>query len=196
MNDPIDPATTALLLMDFQPGIVGRLPDPEPLLDATTDALRTARSAGLNVGYVRVAFEEGDWAGVPAHSSFAAYGADEQARARMDAGQPATQVHERLAPRPEDIVVRKTRVGPFTTTDLEAQLRARGVRTLVLAGISTSGVVLSTVRQGADMDFRLLVLADACADPDAEVHDVLMRKVLPRQAEVLTTAELAERLGS
>jgi len=59
----------------------------------------------------------------------------------------------------------------------------------VLTGLSTSGVVLSTVREAADKDFRLTVLSDGCGDMDNEVHTVLLTKVFPRQAEVLTTAE-------
>ena len=58
---------------------------------------------------------------------------------------PATAIHDSLAPQPGDIVVRKTRVGAMSTTDLDRQLRDRGIDTLVLAGISTSGVVLSTL---------------------------------------------------
>jgi nicotinamidase-related amidase len=64
-------------------------------------------------------------------------------------------------------------------------LRAGGIDTLVLAGIATSGVVLSTLRQAADMDFRLAVLKDACTDMDPGVHAMLMDKVYPRQAEVM-----------
>jgi nicotinamidase-related amidase len=85
-------------------------------------------------------------------------------------------------------------VGAFSTTDLDQQLRARGITTLILAGISTSGVVLSTIRDGADRDYRIFVLADATADFDAEVHDVLMTKIFPRQADVITVAELGEML--
>ena len=65
-----------------------------------------------------------------------------------------------------------------------------GVDTLILAGISTSGVVLSTVRDGADRDYALYVLSDATADRDATVHACLMEKVFPRQAEVISVAEL------
>ena len=75
-------------------------------------------------------------------------------------------MHDRVAPRTGDIVVRKVRVGAFSTTDLDAQLRERGVDTLILAGISTSGVVLSTVRDASDRDYRVVVLADATADPE------------------------------
>ena len=68
-------------------------------------------------------------------------------------------------------------------------LRGAEADTLVLAGISTSGVVLSTLRQAADLDYRLTVLADACADTDPEVHRVLTEKVFPRQALVTTADE-------
>jgi nicotinamidase-related amidase len=68
-------------------------------------------------------------------------------------------------------------------------LRAADADTLILAGIATSGVVLSTLRQASDLDYRLTVLADACADADPEVHRVLTEKVFPRQALVTTTEE-------
>jgi nicotinamidase-related amidase len=112
---------------------------------------------------------------------------------RADA--PETQIHERLAPRDGDIVVRKRRVGSFSTTDLHEQLQARGVETIVLAGISTSGVVLSTVRDGADRDYRIVVLSDASTDFDPEVHEFLTTRVFPRQALVMIADELTARLG-
>src|SRR5260370_22115041 len=59
---------------------------------------------------------------------------------------------------------------PFVGTDLETLLRANGIDTLVLAGVHTSGVVLSAVRHAGDLDYRLVVVRDCCADPDAEVH--------------------------
>jgi nicotinamidase-related amidase len=74
-------------------------------------------------------------------------------------------------------------------------LRGLEVRDLVLAGIATSGVVLSTLRQAADLDFGLTVLSDACADGDPEVHRVLLEKVFPRQADVVTTPEWTASLG-
>jgi nicotinamidase-related amidase len=105
-----------------------------------------------------------------------------------------TQIHADVAPEEGDIVVRKNRVGPFGSTDLDEQLQARGIDTLVLAGISTSGVVLSTVRDAHDRDYRLIVLADLCADRDAEVHRVLTGKVFPGQADVIDAAELHDLL--
>ena len=58
----------------------------------------------------------------------------------------------------------------------------------------TSGVVLSTLRQAADLDYRLTVLTDACYDPDPEIHRVLTEKVFPRQADVITIDEWAKTL--
>ena len=59
----------------------------------------------------------------------------------------------------------------------------------MLAGIATSGVVLSTLRQAADLDYRLTVLADGCLDADPDVHRMLVEKVFPRQAEVVSVAD-------
>ena len=85
----------------------------------------------------------------------------------------------------------KRRVSGFTGSDLDVVLRALGAGTLVLTGIATSGVVLSTLRQAADLDYQLVVLADACLDADPEVHRVLTEKVFARQAEVSTVAQWA-----
>lgn len=63
-----------------------------------------------------------------------------------------------------------------------------------LAGIATSGVVLSTLRQAADLDYRLTVLADGCLDADPEVHQILLQKVFTRQAEVTSIADWAASL--
>ena len=79
----------------------------------------------------------------------------------------------------------------FTGSDLQVVLRSIGAGTLVLTGIATSGVVLSTLRQAADLDYRLVVLSDGCLDADPEVHRVLTEKVFPRQAAVRTVAEWA-----
>ena len=108
---------------------------------------------------------------------------------------PETEIHPAVTPQSGDIVVTKSRVGPFSTTDLDAILKAKGIETLVLMGIRTSGVVLSTVRWAADVDYRLIVLSDCCADPDEEVQRVLMEKVLPRQVTVVTSQEFLQALG-
>jgi nicotinamidase-related amidase len=185
----IDPRRTALLVMDYQAGILDRLDDAEPLLSCAADAIALVRDRGGQIGYVRVAFDDTDYDTVPAHSRFASIGPE------MHSDSPATAIHDRVAPEPGDITVRKTRVGAFSTTDLDQQLRDRGVTTLVLAGISTSGVVLSTVRDAADRDYQVFVLADGCADPAPGVHEFLTEQIFPRQAQVITSAELKDVLG-
>ena len=162
----IDPTRTALLVMDYQNGIVAMAGEAgaESALAHTIEAADLLRTAGGRIGYVRVAFTDEDIAAIPASSQFAAMVTPER-RDYLHVDSPATAIDERIAPQEGDIVVRKTRVGAFSTTDLHEQLRAANVDTLVLAGLSTSGVVLSTVRDGADRDYRIFLLADACADP-------------------------------
>jgi nicotinamidase-related amidase len=189
---PIDPNRAVLLIMDYQNGIVSRVADADELVARARDAIAAARGLGVQVGYVRVGFADADLAAIPeTNKSFSAIAGGRQ----MHADDPATAVHDAVAPEPGDVVVRKTRVGAFSTTDLDQQLRDRGVDTLILAGISTSGVVLSTVRDGADRDYRVYVLEDATADFDPEVHDVLMQKVFPRQAHVISIADLSTLLS-
>jgi nicotinamidase-related amidase len=171
--------------MDFQHGIVERLTDPG-VLAAAGRAVTAARTRGVPVFFIRVAFRSGYPEVAAANQTFSALTArgDE-----MTEGHPATQIHTALEPRPDEPVVLKRRVSAFSGSDLEVLLRGVEATGLVLAGIATSGVVLSTLRQAADLDYRLTVLADACGDPDAQVHDVLMGKVFPRQARVVTTDE-------
>jgi nicotinamidase-related amidase len=191
--EPIKPAKTALLVMDMQNGILPRLDTAEALIAATKDTIALAREKGLTVGYVRVGFADGELESAPPTSGMAKRLGGASAT-MMHADHENTQVHDQLKPQDGDIVVRKSRVGPFGTTDLHEQLAARGIDTLILTGISTSGVVLSTVRDGYDRDFRLIVISDLVADPEPDVHDVLIERIFPRQAEVITAAELAELL--
>jgi nicotinamidase-related amidase len=107
----------------------------------------------------------------------------------MAEGDPGSAIHPAVAPVVGDVIVTKRRVSAFTGSDLEVVLRAADVDHLVLTGIATSGVVLSTLRQAADLDYRLTVLADGCLDADPEVHRVLTEKVFPRQADVIRIAD-------
>ncbi len=187
----LDPKRTALLVMDFQPGITGRIPDVGPLLERVRRAIADVRGHGGTIGYVRVAFTEQDWAAIPAGAMFSYVGQNRL----MHHEDPSTAIHDDLAPEPGDVVVRKTRVGAMFTTDLDRQLRDRGLDTLVLAGLSTSGVVLSTVIEATDRDYKLYVLSDGTDDTDAEMRDFLLGKVFPRRAEVIDTGTLRALLG-
>ena len=73
-------------------------------------------------------------------------------------------------------------------------LRANDIHDLVIFGYATSGVVLSTVRYGADLDYNLIVVEDCCADSDVEVHEFLTQRIFPRQAEVVGSADVIRAL--
>ena len=108
---------------------------------------------------------------------------------------PETAIHAAVTPPPGEVVLTKRSVGPFATTNLDEVLKKQGSETLVLMGISTSGCVISTVRWGADTGYGLIVLSDCCADRDEEVQRVLMEKLFPRQAKVITAQEFLQALG-
>jgi nicotinamidase-related amidase len=185
--------SSALLIMDVQQGVVERLSQPG-LLDRMTEALAAAREARLPVVFVRLAFRPGIPEISAANRTFSALAGT--AEDRFGESSPATQIHPAVAPRPGEAIVVKKRVSAFTGSDLEVLLRSLNVTHLVLTGIATSGVVLSTLREAADRDYRLTVLADACADADEEVHRVLLGKVFPRQAAVRSVGQWAADLAA
>ena len=179
--------------MDYQNDIVGFLPEEErsALLARASAVLTSARREGVPVIYVVVRFREG----YPEVSSKDAGRRGLRDSRRLMEGTPGAEIISAVAPQPGEAVVTKRRTGAFSTTDLVAILNARGIETLVLMGVSTSGCVLSTVRWGADIDYRLIVIADCCADRDEEVHRILTGKILPRQATVITANEFIQALG-
>jgi nicotinamidase-related amidase len=186
----MDSDRTALLVMDVQDGIVERLGDPA-MLERVAAAIAAARAAGVRVIYVKVVFRRGYPEVSPRNKSFSGISGSGQFIEGESGG-----VHERVKPQEGEVVVTKRRVSAFAGSDLDVILRAGGIQSLVLTGIATSGVVLSTLRQAADLDFELTVLADACADGDEEVHRVLIEKVFPRQALVTPVAEWAAQSRS
>jgi len=191
----LDPSKTALLVMDVQNDQVGRVREAGQLgnlLENVRRAIDAARRAGMPVIYVVARFRKGHPEAHP-RNPFQMWNKQMN---RLVEGTPEAEIHEAVAPLPDDIVVTKRRVNAFFNTDLSTVLGAKGVDTLVLTGIATSGVVLATVRYAADADYGLVVLEDCCADQDAEVHSVLMRKVFPRQATVATLQDFLAALGA
>jgi nicotinamidase-related amidase len=183
--------STALLIMDVQQDIVGRFDGDEGYLARLATAISAARGAGMGVIYVTVGFRPGYPEVSERNKTFAAIAGT----GRFTDGDPGARVHPAIAPAPGDVMVTKRRVSAFAGSDLDVLLRAGGTSHLVLAGIATSGVVLSTLRQAADLDYRLTVLADGCLDADPEVHQVLLQKVFPRQAEVTSIAGWTAGVG-
>lgn len=186
----MDPDRTALLVMDVQDSVVEQFGSPE-LLDRLATAVAAARGSGVRVIFVQVGFRPGYPEVSPRNRTFA-----QLAGSGRLADGDAVRVHAAVAPRDGEPVVTKRRVSAFAGSDLDVVLRAGGIESLVLTGIATSGVVLSTLRQAADLDFELTVLRDACGDRDEEVHRVLLEKVFPRQATVMTVSEWAGSLGA
>jgi len=168
MND-----ATVLLVMDVQRGIVDRFGDDPGYLTRLAQAIAAARAAGIPVIYVTIGFRPGHPELSPRNRTFAAAAAS----GAYVEGSPATEIHPAVAPAPGDVVVTKRRVSAFAGSDLHVVLRGLGAGTLVLTGIATSGVVLSTLRYAADEDYQLVVLADACLDADPDVHRVLTEKI-------------------
>jgi nicotinamidase-related amidase len=188
--ESLDPARTALLVMDAQESIVGQLGERPhaPIAQAAT-LVAAARAAQLPVIHVVIGFRPG----YPEMSPQSPMHARVTTSGRFT-GPPGADIVEALRPAPGEPLVIKHRVSAFSGSDLEMILRARGAATLVLAGYITSGVVLSTLRQAADLDFRVVVVADACADHDDEVHRVLTEKVFPRQATVASARDVVAAL--
>jgi nicotinamidase-related amidase len=191
-NDrPFDIAHTAVVAMDCQAGIVSiYAKPPEEFVERASSVLRAARVAGIPVIHVQAGFR----AGLPEVSSrnklFAAIKSSSQHQKLFDGA--AGAVHPALGPEPDDIVVTKHRVNAFTGTDLEMILRAKEIESIVLFGIATSGVVLSTLLHACDADYRVTVIADCCADLDAELYAVLLTRLFPQRAEILSAAEFMQ----
>lgn len=176
---------TALLVMDMQAGIVAMLPDSAAILGNVAKAIAIAREKNIPVIYIVVGFREGSPEISMNNKGFAA---SKERFTSVDMSQ-FMHVHDDLKPQEGEVIVAKRRVSAFTGSDLEVILRAYNAQHLILTGIATSGVVLSTVREASDKDYRLTVLADCCADGDAEVHKGLTEKVFPRQADVMNVAD-------
>ncbi len=182
----LDPKTTALVLIDLQNGIVGMplAPRSGTAVLATGKALADRfRHAGAPVILVRVAFAD-DLADAPRQ-------AVDQPMARPPGGLPAnwSTLADGLA-QPTDIVIVKRQWGAFHGTELDLQLRRRGIRTIVLGGIATNFGVESTAREAWQHGYEVIVAEDACASRSTELHDMSVRFILPRIARVRTSADV------
>jgi nicotinamidase-related amidase len=192
----LDPRHTAVLSMDCQTGIVSIYAknDTDAFLTRAASVLNHARSIGMTVIHVKVAFRPG----LPEVSSKnALFGAVKSSSQHQKLFQePLGSIPSMIAPQEDEIVVAKHRISAFAGTDLAMILRANEIDTLVLYGIATSGVVLSTLLEAADADFRLLVVKDCCADLDPELHDCLVNKFFSTRASVVSAQEFIGVHGS
>ena len=183
---------SAVLFMDCQNDIVERLPgDKQKLFRKNASLiLEAARRAALPVFFMVARFREGYPELSPTNRLLSVV---PEWRILQEGTRGAELIPE-LAPRTGEPVVVKRRVSGFAGTELQTLLQVKGVRRIVLLGTITSGCILSDARAALDMDFDLTIISDACADFDDEVHRVLMEKVFPTQATVLTTGDFLRLL--
>jgi nicotinamidase-related amidase len=176
----LDPKKTAMLTLDFQQGILGMVTGATTVVSQAARAAEFARQQKYRLIHVGVGFSEGH-PEISNHSRFKMV----KENNLFVKGTPSAEFHPSIV-RPGDLIVYKQRVSAFSENALKMILRAGGVENLVLFGVATSGITLSTLRQAADLDFQCVVLKDACFDRDEEVHRVLTEKVFAAQATVLT----------
>lgn len=184
-----------MLSLDLQTGIVSvYAPKKDDLIARARAILQQGRRAGLTVIHVKVGFRPGVPEIHPRNILLGAIKASPKHQ-QLFAGESGS-IHAGVAAEDGDLVVTKSRVNAFAGTDLELVLRAKEIDTLVLFGIATSGVVLSTALHAADADYRVLIVKDCCADLDQSVHSCLIEKILPRYAAVISSDDFLRMLGS
>jgi nicotinamidase-related amidase len=189
----IDPKKSALLVMDYQIDTLDKSmapADSTAVLSVLPKLLAAARSADMLVIHVVVAFRPGHPEINPRNSIFSFIAQN----GLLQVGSPGTQIHPAVAPVAGEPVVTKHRIGAFGGTDLQTILQSRAIETLVLAGVHTSGVVLSTLIQAFDLDYRIVVAGDCCADPARETHDMLLSRFFPNRATVTAAALLCDAI--
>lgn len=173
----LDP-NTALIIVDLQKGIV-TLPaihSIDDVIQRTSALVDAFRERSLPVALVNVA------GGAP--------GRTEQPRQMGSPPDGWTDLIPELNRQPSDIVVTKWTWGAFASTDLETQLKERGVTQVVIAGMATGTGVEATARQAYEQGFNVTLAIDAMADRRPEAHDYSIKNVFPRLGETGTTEEI------
>ncbi|MGW4226961.1 cysteine hydrolase family protein [Streptomyces bauhiniae] len=184
--------SSALLVMDVQRDVVDLADDGSGYVPRLRRAIDGARTAGIPVIYVRMGLRPGD----PEVSTRSKVMANVLRAGLFTEGAPGSEIHPHIAPRPGDVVVTKRRGSAFSGSDLDLVLRARGIDSLVLTGIATSAVVLSTLWHAVDLDLGVTVLADGCLDTDPEVHRMLVERLFPQWADVFTIEDWLGAIGA
>lgn len=186
-----DPKKTAFLSMDYQTGIVGRI-GQEAIAPAAKNAaivLEKARELGSPIFHIGVGFEEG-YPEVQPNGAFDKMLKASGVQNAFVRGHPSAALLPSLYKEGEPILYKK-RISGFSGSPLATTLRAQGIENIVMFGIATGGVVLSTLREAHDMDYKVTVVSDACADRDPTVHSVLVEKVFPFTSGTVTASEIS-----
>jgi len=183
----LDPQSTALVLIDLQQGIVGMPTAPHPAATVLANAVRLAerfRALSATVVLVRVAFapDGKDALANPVDAPFTT-------RPGQRPANWAELVAE-IGPRTGDLVITKHQWGAFYGTELDLQLRRRGVRTIVIGGIATNFGVESTARDGWERNYAMVFAEDAMATMSAEAHAFAISTIFPRLGRIRSTADI------
>jgi len=189
-----DPTRTAVLSMDIQTGVVSAYVKDDAFIPRVARVLNLARRAGMRVVHVKVGFRPNVPEASPRNLFLSAVKASPAHQQFFQGDSGAT--HAGAAPEPNDLIVTKSRVSAFAGTDLDLLLHANDIDTLVLLGIATCGVVLSTSVDAFDADYRVVIVKDCCADSDTELHTCLIDRYFPRMASVITAEEFQAALAS
>jgi nicotinamidase-related amidase len=176
---------SALFVMDMQSAVIRHLSDYTEITGRVAKAIACARLRNIPVFFVVVGFRPG----MPEVSMNNMVFAASKARSGNVSMDESMKIDDTVTPELGEIIITKRRISAFSGSDLEIVLRAQGIQHIILTGVATSGVVLSTLREAADKDYRITVLSDCCTDRDTEVHRVLVDKIFPFQASVLTLDE-------
>jgi nicotinamidase-related amidase len=182
----LDAATTALVLIDLQRGIVGMQTSPYPAPEVVEKGAALAkafREKHAKVVYVRV--DLNDFLRLPVDLP---HGIPDNTPAI------ASEIVPELGVQSTDLIITKRHWGAFSGTDLEELLRKAGVETVVIGGIATSIGVETTARNAAGLGFAVVVVEDACADRDAATHQASFEKIFPRLGRVRQAAEVIEAI--
>lgn len=184
----LDPASTALVLIDLQKGIVAGnwAPRNSTEILATSAALADQfRANGATVVLVHVDFG-------PSLSLAPSQNVDRPFSVPAGGLPPVFSELVDGLRQPGDVVVLKRHWGAFTGTALDQELRRRGVKTIVLAGIATNFGVESTARSAWELGYDVVIVEDACASITAELHDFSISHILPHIARILPSESLLD----
>ena len=205
-GERLEPARTCLLIFDLLEGHVNRDAATRarfrPVIANAEALLHAARRDDVMVAYAHA-----DHRADRATSARTLRDTDnrlapidpldaESHRPVITGGTPEARIVRELAPEPGDYLVPKHRWSAFHGTYLELALRTRGADTIILCGGSTDVGIASTAYAARDLDYNLVIAADACTSPEEDNHLQLMRRVFPRMARVRTTAQILSMLPS
>jgi nicotinamidase-related amidase len=184
----IVPARTAVVVMHYQTDILGLFPEVAPALLANTRKLcDAARARGVGVYFANLRFS-------PGYPEVSPSNRNGQGIKRL-----GLFIDDRTAPelgqRESEPLIIAHRASVFFGTDLEVRLSAQGVDSLIMVGIASTGVVLSSVAYASDADFRLYTVKDCCYDPDPVVHEHLFATAFDSRTMVLSLEEALRLLG-